>query len=233
MTAQGPVPTGSSALDELLEGGLARGAITQVYGPPAAGKSTLAMSTSVATAVQGCEVLYLDTEGLSIDRLEQIGATAEADLESVLERIKVSRAHDFDDQAARIREAGSMADDADLIVLDSATALYRVQQGAEDDEGEALDRLGDQLAYLLSLARRYDLAVLITNQVFIDPDEETIRPLGGDTVAHWSETIIRLDRFRGGRRKLTLEKHPSPSEETAMMMELTDGGFADVDGPTL
>lgn len=195
------------------------------------------MSTAVAIAAEGGEALYIDTEGLSLDRLEQIASTHQDRVAGteLLDRIKVSRAHDFDQQASCIREAGSMADGVDLIVLDSATSLYRVQQGEEDDEGEALDRLGDQLAFLLSLARRYTLAVLITNQVFTDPDEEAIRPLGGDTLAHWSEVILRLDRFRGSRRKLALQQYRSETVKEAIMVELTDGGLVglDIDGRPL
>lgn len=224
-------------LDELLEGGLARASITQVYGPPASGKTTLAMSSAVSVANDGGEALYIDTEGLSLERLEQIVAAVDPDpeLPDVLDRIKVSRAHDFDEQAARIREAATMADGVDLIVLDSATGLYRVEQGEETDEGQALDRLGDQLAFLLSLARRYTLSVLITNQVFTDPDEEAIRPLGGETLAHWSETILRLDRFRGGRRRVTLQEFNGEPADESIMVELTDAGLTGLDlgdGPT-
>ncbi len=224
-------------LDELLEGGLARASITQVYGPPASGKTTLAMSSAVSVANDGGEALYIDTEGLSLERLEQIVAAVDPDpeLSDVLDRIKVSRAHDFDEQAARIREAATMADGVDLIVLDSATGLYRVEQGEETDEGQALDRLGDQLAFLLSLARRYTLSVLITNQVFTDPDEEAIRPLGGETLAHWSETILRLDRFRGGRRRVTLQEFNGEPADESIMVELTDAGLTGLDlgdGPT-
>lgn len=224
-------------LDGLLAGGLARASITQAYGPPASGKTTLAMSSAISVAYDGGEALYIDTEGLSLERLEQIAAAVvpEPELPDVLDRIKVSRAHDFDEQAARIREAATMADGVDLIVLDSATGLYRVEQGEETDEGQALDRLGDQLAFLLSLARRYTLSVLITNQVFTDPDEEVIRPLGGETLAHWSETILRLDRFRGGRRRVTLQELNGEPADESIMVELTDAGLTGLDlgdGPT-
>ncbi|MFB6088008.1 MAG: DNA repair protein RadB, partial [Haloarculaceae archaeon] len=38
------ISTGCDAIDELLGGGFERGAVTQVYGPPAAGKTNLALS---------------------------------------------------------------------------------------------------------------------------------------------------------------------------------------------
>ena len=227
MTDSTPVSTGSSAVDEVLGGGLSRGTITQVYGPPAAGKSTLAMSSAVAAAGGGTAV-YLDTEGLSFDRLEQIAADRDGET-AALDRIMVTRAGTFDEQAARIRDVASVTDDLDLVVLDSATALYRLERTNEGDDGEALDRLGNQLAFLLSIARRYDLAVLATNQVFTDPDTDTIRPLGGETMAHWCGTIARLDRFRGPRRRFSLEKLRGDPADQVVMLELIDGGFAGLD----
>ncbi|WP_264371934.1 ATPase domain-containing protein [Halomicrobium sp. ZPS1] len=38
------VSTGCAEIDDLLGGGFERGAVTQIYGPPAAGKTNLALS---------------------------------------------------------------------------------------------------------------------------------------------------------------------------------------------
>lgn len=229
VTERAPVSTGSAAIDALLDGGLDRAALTQVYGPPAAGKSTLAMSSAVAVAASGSTAVYLDTEGLSLDRLEQIAAARLDEPTAALDRIMVTRATSFDEQADRLREAAAVADRSALIAVDSVTAQYRIAQAEPDDDGEALDRLTNQVAFLLSLARRHDLAVLLTNQVFTDPDDEVIRPLGGDALAHWSSTIARIDRFRGSRRRLSLEKHGSEPAEDAIMLDIVDAGFAGLD----
>jgi DNA repair protein RadB len=82
---------------------------------------------------------------------------------------------------------------------------------------------------LLSLARKHDLAVVITNQVFTDPDSDRARALGGHTLGHWTGVILRLDRFRGGNRRATLEKHRSkPAGDTATF-EITGDGLASVE----
>lgn len=233
MTEGAPVSTGSPAIDAILDGGLDRRAITQVYGPPAAGKSTFAMASAVAVAATGATAAYIDTEGLSLDRLEQIAmARTDGPVDPVLDRVMVSSAADFDEQADRLRETASVADGLDLVVIDSATALYRVRLAEEGEDSDALDRLADQLAFLLGLARRYELAVFLTNQVFTDPDADAIRPLGGETLAHWSSTIARLDRFRGSRRRLSLEKHRGELVDDAILLELVDGGFDGLDMPS-
>jgi DNA repair protein RadB len=223
-----PVPTGCAPLDDLLGGGFERGTVTQVYGPPAAGKTNLALSAAVQVAAAGGTAVYVDTEGLSIDRFRQLAAAVvgddgDEDLAAVTSRIVVTEAHDFAEQEEAVRDAADFAPRAELIVLDSATGFYRLER-TDGDEGETLRRVGRQVTHLLSLARKHDLAAVVTNQVFTDPDADRARALGGHTLNHWTGTVIRLDRFRGGNRRATLEKHRSkPAGETATFRITADG----------
>jgi len=222
-----PVPTGCPPLDDLLGGGFERGTVTQVYGPPAAGKTNLALSAAVQVAGSDGTAVYIDTEGLSVDRFQQLAAAAtdDEDLDAVTARIVVSEAHDFAEQEEAVRDAADFAPRAELIVLDSATGFYRLERH-DDDEGETLRRVGRQVTHLLSLARKHDLAAVVTNQVFTDPEGDRTRALGGHTLDHWTGTVVRLDRFRGGNRRATLEKHRSkPAGETATF-RITGEGLA-------
>ncbi|MFW6153383.1 MAG: DNA repair and recombination protein RadB, partial [Halobacteriota archaeon] len=204
---------------------------TQLYGPPGAGKTNLALNAAVATVAEGGRALYIDTEGLSFDRFEQLARTfsPEGTVEPLASRFVVSAVHDFDEQEVAVREAIDVADESDLIVLDSATGFYRLERVDEPEEaaGDALRRLADQIAHLLGLARRFDLAVVITNQVFTDPEEDALRPLGGHTLQHWSGTILRMDRFRAGNRRVVLEKHRSRSVGSSTRVQITDRGITD------
>lgn len=219
--------TGCGPLDELLGGGLERGTVTQVYGPPASGKTNIALSVAVETAARGEQVVIIDTEGLSPDRFDQMlrARTETAETEAVSNRIVVTDALGFEEQAAAVRDLDSFAERASLFILDSATGFYRLERIEDQEAGDALRRVTKQVTHLLSLARKHDLAVLVTNQVFSDPDADRIRPLGGHTLEHWTGTIIRLDRFRGGNRRATLEKHRSlPAGET-VQFRITDAGL--------
>jgi DNA repair protein RadB len=221
------VPTGCVPIDDLLGGGFERGTVTQVYGPPAAGKTNLALSAAVGVAAGGDTAAYVDTEGLSLDRFRQLATAAvdgrDADLEAVTSRIVVTEVHDFAEQEEAIRDAAEFAPRAELIVLDSATGFYRLERH-DDDEGETLRRVGRQVTQLLALARKHDLAAVVTNQVFTDPETDRARALGGHTLNHWTGTVLRLDRFRGGNRRATLEKHRSePAGETATFRITGDG----------
>ncbi|MFC7202452.1 DNA repair and recombination protein RadB [Haloferax namakaokahaiae] len=222
-----PVSTGCTPLDNLLNGGFERGTVTQVYGPPAAGKTNVALSAAVRVAAAGGTVVYIDTEGLSIDRFRQLAeAVAPGDVDEVTSRLFISEAYDFEDQEAAVRDAEEFVEDADLIVVDSATGFYRLERTADGDAGESLRRVARQVTHLLSLARKHDLAVVLTNQVYSDPDTDRTRALGGHTLEHWTGTVLRLDRFRGGNRRATLEKHRAkPAGETATF-KITDRGLA-------
>lgn len=220
-----PITTGCSSVDALLGGGLDRGAVTQVYGPPASGKTNLAIAAAVETAVTGNRVLYIDTEDLSADRFEQLAqAHGNDSVDELASRVIVSEALGFEDQEEAVRDATELAGTVDLIVLDSATGFYRLER-TEREKGDALRAVARQVTHLLSLARRYDLAVLITNQVFTDPDTEQSQPLGGHTLMHWSGTVLRLERFRGGNRRATLEKHRSKPTGESTRFQITDTGL--------
>ena len=223
------VPTGCNPIDDLLGGGFERGTVTQVYGEPAAGKTNLALAAAVEAAVDGGRALYIDTEGLSVDRFRQIvdGKTdGEADFEDVASRIVISAAHDFAEQAEAVRDAEELADTADLIVLDSATGFYRLERAGDDSGGESLRKVAGQITHLLSLARKHDLAVVITNQVFRDPDADRTRGLGGNTLEHWTGVVLRLERFRGGNRRAALEKHRSKATGETATFRIVEEGLA-------
>jgi DNA repair protein RadB len=221
-----PVPTGCQPVDDLLAGGFERGAVTQLYGPPASGKTTLALSAAVEVAAGGDSALFVDTEGLSLDRFEQMARArvGEDAVETLASRLVVSEALDFDEQEEAVRDAADLAASLELIVLDSATGFYRLER-TEREEGDALRAVARQVTHLLGLARRHDLAVVITNQVFTDPDGDRARPLGGHTLTHWSGAVLRLERFRGGNRRATLEKHRSAPAGESARFRITEAGL--------
>ncbi|NHN41366.1 DNA repair and recombination protein RadB [Halorubellus sp. JP-L1] len=230
----GVISTGCEAIDDLLGGGLERGTVTQVYGPPAAGKTNVALSAAVAVAANDGLVVYVDTEGLSLDRFEAVATAAASaagrDVEEVTGNVVVKDAYDFEEQAEAVRDVSEFAEQADLVVLDSATGFYRLARGNDAEGGDSLREVASQVTHLLSLARRHDLAVVVTNQVFSDPDSDRTRPLGGHTLEHWTGTVVRIDRYRGGNRKATLEKHRAKAAGESVQFQITDAGIEASDG---
>ena len=223
-----PIPTGCDAIDDLLGGGFERGAATQVYGPPASGKTNVVLSGAMEAAAAGQSVLYIDTEGLSLDRMEQLAsahAGPDQTVDDLASRLIITDALSFSDQQEAVQDATEFATEVDFIILDSATGFYRLER-TEQAAGEALRGVARQITHLLSLARKHDLAVAFTNQVFTDPDSDQSRALGGHTLNHWSAIILRLDRFRGGNRRATLKKHHAREAGATGQFAITGDGLA-------
>jgi len=214
--------TGNAALDQLLGGGLEIRTITQLYGEPASGKSTLALIASVSCLRAGGTVVYIDTEGFSIDRFRQV---AGEDTEKIAERLFLFEPVDFEHQAVMITEAEKVikAHKPGLLVVDSATALYRTDLDKGRDATQALTR---QMIHLLGYAKRYEVPVIITNQVYIDTVKNTFFGLGGTALEHISKVIVRIEKVEGTRfRRARLVKHRSRPEGASFEFEITEDGI--------
>lgn len=220
------VSTGSLPLDEMLGGGLERRAITQIYGEPASGKSTLCLLAVVSTLRAGNSVIYVDTEGFSTERFVQIaGERAEklADLLYLFEPL------DFTQQGAMIADAeGLLRRDGlapvGLLVVDSVTAFYRTELGLGK---ETVRTLSHQMVKLLGLAKKYEIPALITNQIYMDVERDRFSGLGGTALEHISKTIIRLEK-RDSIRRAVLRKHRSRPEGMSFDFEITKDGIRSV-----
>jgi DNA repair protein RadB len=209
------VSSGNPALDVLLGGGLERRAITQIYGEPGCGKSTLALIAAVGRLRDGETVIYLDTEGFSVERFRQVAGERAGHL-ILFEPL------DFEQQGAMIADSERILQKggAGLVVIDSVTALYRTELASGQ---EAQRRLARQVIYLLGLAKKYNVPVLVTNQVYMDVTRNVLMGLGGSTLAHLSKAIIRLEGSEGVRRAV-LEKHRSlPAGGTFLFEMAADG----------
>ena len=198
--------SGNAALDRLLGGGLELRTITQIYGGPASGKSTLCMVAAVSCLRAGGSVIFIDSEGFSIERFRQIaGSEYPGDRGPALLLEPV----DFEQQGSMIAEADKVLKTAQARAAcpGSATALYRTDLEKGRDAMQMLTR---QILHLLGYAKRYETAVLVTNQVYMDTTRNTFAGLGGTSLEHISKAIIRLDRLEApGWRRATLVKHRS------------------------
>ena len=161
-----------------------KGCITQIFGSPSSGKSNVALMLAVNVAKTGRKVIYIDTEGgISIDRIKQISGPH---FSNVANNIMVFEPTDFLQQTENLRSIDVWLrkhhEEVDLIVLDSAVALYRV----DDMKSYKLSKeLRKQIQLLSNLARRYDIAVIITNQIYNSFDDEgnsEVKAVGGDII---------------------------------------------------
>jgi len=214
------LPSGSKCIDSLLGGGFEAGTITQIYGASATGKTSLCLMLSYNTALNFGKVAFLDTEGLSWERVDQIFKDKTA-----LRNLLVREVYDFRQQSIAVKELGKLCkkEEIRLIVVDSFTALYRSE--LEDERAIQVKReLIQQLTFLLGLARKHNLAVVITNQMFTDVKTGEDKPLGGPSLDHLSKIIISLEKFNS-ERKARLVKHRSKAEGSSCNFRITTKGI--------
>uniref|UniRef100_A0A7C3YFC2 DNA repair and recombination protein RadB n=1 Tax=Geoglobus ahangari TaxID=113653 RepID=A0A7C3YFC2_9EURY len=212
------LPTGSKCIDDLLSGGIETGSITQIYGESGTGKTSLCLMLSYTTAKK-FKVAYIDTEGLSAERIDQIFKEKE-----LLKNVYIYEVFDFRQQSVAVREVSKILDDLKLIIIDSLTALYRSELEDEKKQIKMKRELTSQLTYLLGLARKNDLAVVFTNQMFVDVSDGTVKPIGGPSLDHLSKTIISLEKS-GTERIAKLIKHRSKPEGLYCFFRITDNGI--------
>lgn len=221
------IPTNSS-IDELLDGGFEKGSLTQIFGSPSSGKSNITLSLAVNVARMDKKVVYIDTEGgISIDRIKQI---AGIDFTKVANNIIVFEPSNFQEQGETLRSIDVWLrknhQDVDLIVLDSAVALYRV----DDMKSYKLSKeLRKQIQLLSYLANKYNLVAILTNQIYNAFDEEgnnEVKAVGGDIIEYISKTIIKLDRADDiNQRTATLIRHRSIPEGRQVVFSITSSGI--------
>ena len=209
------VPTGVASIDRLLEGGLEPDGLTEFYGEGGSGKTLVALQAATRVALADRWVFYIDTEGVSVDRLESI---AGGRFDQVLRRLLLSTPKSLGEQTRAVRKACELTREGKrpvgLMVLDSATFYYRLTlSGGEEDEGR--QALGFELADLLATSLASQVPVVFTNQVWRNQRDGTLEPLGGSFVNHAAKTILRFDRLPGNRRRLVLVKHRSLPEGSA------------------
>lgn len=207
--------TGVPALDALLGGGLETDSVTEVYGEGGSGKSALVLHLAGRVARDGRWVLYVDTEGVSLERLE--GASPDRFAE-VLRRLLIARPRSLPEQDGAVATAAALAREGrrpvGLIVVDSLAFYYRVAAaGDEADEGRA--SLLGELAELVDASASAHVPALFTNQVWRSQRDGSLEPLGGSFVNHAAKTILRLDRSDENRRRAVLVKHRSRPEGSA------------------
>ena len=218
------LPIGSTALDDLLQGGLEGGAITLFFGEAGSGKTNICLQVARNVALAGKKVVYIDTEGVSLERLQQIAGD---DYEEVMKNILFFEPHSFDDQEKFVDKAARLAESSieiGVIILDSATIHYRLTRN--DEERGIRKSLSPQLAKLLAVARSKDVPIVLTSQVYTDIEKGTFEPLGGHVLLHNAKAIVKLEKVGTGTRRAVIVKHRHLEEGKRAEFKLTKTGVA-------
>jgi len=211
-------------LDDLLEGGFEGGAITLLFGEAGSGKTNICLQVASMVASSGKKVIYIDTEGVSLERLKQIAGES---YDEVMKNILFFEPHNFDDQEKFVDKAVKLAEsslEVGVMILDSATIHYRLTRN--DEEMGVRKSLSPQLAKLLSAARSKDIPIILTSQVYTDIDKGTFEPLGGHVLLHNAKAIIRFDKVGTNTRRAVIIKHRHLEEGRRTEFKITKNGVS-------
>ena len=226
------ISAGSFELNKFLFGGYEKDIITTIYGPAGSGKSNFCLMECASVAKKNGKVIFIDTEGgFSLERLKQIANLDNSeDFKKILENILILKPTNFEEQwkafgellkefrADREKRIGS-------IIVDGMTMLYRLELAENTKDRNTIQEINSKLArqmrLLAEIARKENIPVIITNQVYSEfLSEEELRQgkerqvfmVGGDILKYWSKCILELKNERG-RRTLFIRKHRSIGEK--------------------
>ena len=233
--------TGSRELDSILGGGIETGSITELFGEFRTGKTqlchTLCVTCQLSIDRGGGEgrVLYIDTEGTF--RPERIVAIAERfnlNQQDVLDNVAFARAYNTDHQMELLNQACAMMAESRyaVLIVDSATALYRTDYTGRGELAPRQQHMARFLRKLQRLADEFGIAVVITNQVIAQVDgtscyvSDPKKPMGGNVIAHASQTRLYLRKGKGNNRICRIYDSPNlPSSEC--IFSISEAGIGD------
>lgn len=208
MSAQKKISTGSKELDRILGGGISRSAVTFVYGEPASGKTTLAMSVSAnllrSNPISKTVLIDSDLKFNTERFLQVIDGNSQ-----YLKRLLYCKPLSFEEQSSVLQALSENTNSGDLIIIDSITGLYRLEAGDPSKTFAENKELNYQLGLIKEMAETNGVTVLLTGQVrsVINSELPQVEPVAPRLLKFWSDLIIKLENTTiQGVRQAIIEK---------------------------
>jgi len=233
------ISTGVRSLDDLLEGGVEVGSITELIGEFGAGKTQICHQLAVMVQLPkergglNARALYIDTEGtFRPERIIQIARAKQLDPEKTLENIIYARAYNSDHQMLLVDEAKKYIESQNirLIIVDSLINHFRAEYPGRENLASRQQKLNRHISQLHRLASLYNLAVVVTNQVMSSPDiffGNPMKPAGGNIMAHGCTYRIWLRKAKEGKRIARIIDSPKHAEKE-IAFAITEDGVTDI-----
>ena len=244
MITEPKISSGTFELNKFLFGGYETDIITTLYGPGGSGKSNFCIILATSQARKGNKVIFIDTEGgFSVERFKQVHQGTREEIERDLQNVLLLKPTSFKEQQQSFEQMLKHVKEGDisLIIIDSIAMLYRLELGeaiSADDSSKISEvnrKLANQLRSLNEIARKQNIPVVVTNQVYsqfvkdegpTNPDqqklERQVSMVGGDLLKYWSKCLIELQQNHG-RRKIILRKHRSLPEKELQFEIISTG----------
>ncbi|KAH9004273.1 Rad51-domain-containing protein [Lactarius hatsudake] len=141
-----------------------------------------------------------------------------------LDNVAYARAYNADHQHQLLTAASALMSESRfcLLIVDSATALYRSDYVGRGELAARQAHLSKFLRTLQRLADEFGIAVVFSNQVMSSPDaaagpyaSNEKKPIGGNIMAHASTTRLQFKKGRANTRICRIYDSPClPESET-------------------
>ena len=231
----GWITTGSKELNELLGGGIETQSITEFFGKFASGKSQIAFQVAVNVQLPrekgGLEgkALFIDTEAsFRPDRIRQMTETSGLNPDEVLRNILVARAINSDHQMILVEKLDEIIEKENIkvVIIDSLTSHFRVDYIGRGALSERQQKLNRHVHTLQNLSEKYNIAILITNQVMANPAilfGDPTTPIGGHVLAHASGARVYVRKGKAEKRIARLIDSPNLPEGECVFKVTPEG----------
>lgn len=206
-------------LDDLLGGGIESKQITEIYGEPGSGKTNFCLQASRECANNGRIVTYIISDGLSLERLNQI--CSDFDSKQIFTRILFFKPSSLKQQEEMIKNAIKIKN-IGLIVLDTFNLFYRL--ALENDEKFADRSLNRQITDLQLAAMKKNIFVIISGHVYSTKNDD-VKPFAGKGIERIVKTILKFEKIGVGKRQATIIKHPSQNIGKKTVFKITGKGL--------
>ena len=191
-------------INEFFKSTSAKEGITSLWGDFGVGKTTLSLQTANIYALNKKKVLYIYTKpNLPI---KKISTVFETNLDDALENIIFIHTTNFDDifklifnlESAVLNDLKTKNGAFNLIIIDSMTDLYRLKLNPEKKGKNVIlnYRLNQLLANLVNLKQKYEIGILIVNEISRRTQEGQTYEVesGGNVMQYWVTNSIKIER---------------------------------------
>ena len=179
-------------------------------------------------------VLYLDTENtFRTERIVQMAQNVGLDPESVMKNIIVAEAYTSDHQMFLLENSDTIIKENNirLIIVDSLTGHFRSEYLGRETLAPRQQKINKHMHRLIRLARAFNAAAVVTNQVMSKPDVffgNAVHPIGGHIVAHTSQTRVYLRKSSRGPVRIARLVSSVYLPEGERVFKVTENGIEDV-----
>lgn len=235
LTSTAILPTSCEGFDQVLDGGLYTGEVTEIAGEIASGKTQICLSVAASVISQAKQnVLYIDTcGGFSAERLEEILKTKYKGYpqDGIFSHIRCVHAFDVYNLITElqqvkvniIHQTDSFYSCLKLVIVDNvASVIYPILGGNQSDGNGLIVQLS-QLLKLLAVD--FSLSVMICNNVVISDGEK--KASLGRVWSHVPHTRIILSSLNNQQRQMLLVKSSKTKIGQTVKFEISEKGCID------